>query len=218
MKLIDVARSVVRGVNFFGMAVTFIGMGLLFTMAIVGTISFDIILLAVILKSDNRDHPFITGLLLGSLMSNNHSNSFSRVGLGTLFIVSLIMTLIAIPVSAVCDVPEIGFGLVMGWGIAAATFITGLIINESTEHFQKILSNYNENLLLSNENNEEEKYTSTEKPTIVGSYASMGSSRTRTAPGIDYDNTPSHQWSKEEVVMGIPVGAPAQHTASYPTI
>lgn len=86
----------------------------LFVMSVIGTISVDLVLLAY--ASKRRDS-FLTGFILGSMFQRQSMWPF----LGT----SLIMTGVAVILSAALGVPGVGALLLAGWAAATLTFSLG---------------------------------------------------------------------------------------------
>lgn len=150
MRISDVVRPIAGGVKQVGKGITALGMGFLFIMSVIGTLSFDFIILRMISKGNNNSNnsdAFLTGYLWGSLMSNrgpryssaNHSSGNIVADGAALFIVSLIMTIISVPLSAYLGVPEVGYWLIMGWVGASATLAGGLIIYSAAEQLENLL-------------------------------------------------------------------------------
>jgi hypothetical protein len=122
-------------VKFFGKGVTYLGLGALFAMSIIGSLSIDIVILMAISKEADRNHrreenSFATGFLWGMMFSNNNSRhrGFYDNAL-SMMIFSLFLTGIAVILSVALGVPEVGFVLVAGWLGAFATLAAGVAIH-----------------------------------------------------------------------------------------
>lgn len=110
-----------------GNYITRAGMLSTFLMAVVGTISIDIVLLAYMIKKTNENNSgansFLTGYLWGTMFSGNHHHHSSPNPL-LLLIASPFLTGIAIGLSFLLGVPQVGIVLALGWGVSLS--IVGL--------------------------------------------------------------------------------------------
>ena len=88
----------------------------LFTMAIVGTVAIDLVLLAAAEK--NHDS-FLTGFVLGSMFSRGNVDPLP------LLIASPITSAVAVVLSFILGVPTVGVGILIGWAVAATVLAVG---------------------------------------------------------------------------------------------
>ncbi|MDI1352241.1 MAG: hypothetical protein PSV35_05640 [bacterium] len=113
-------RVIQKGIADFtyiiGMGLKYGGAGALFLMAIVGTISIDLVLLAAAEKTNNS---FLTGFILGSMFSRGNIDPLP------LLIISPITSLIAVTLSFVLAVPTVGVAILAGWALAASLLALG---------------------------------------------------------------------------------------------
>jgi hypothetical protein len=105
--------------HIIGLGLKYSGGFALLAMAVVGTVSIDIVLLAYASKERNG---FLTGLILGTLISNNNT----PVNPLYLLIASPITSAIAVGLSFALGVPGVGVAILIGWAVAAAVFAIGL--------------------------------------------------------------------------------------------
>ena len=116
-----VMNSIQRGVSDFtmliGTGLKYGGAGGLFVMAVVGSISIDLVLLSAAEK--NRDS-FLTGYILGSMFSRGNVNPIP------LLIASPITSAIAVGLSFALGVPGTGLAILAGWVLAATLLAVGL--------------------------------------------------------------------------------------------
>ena len=112
-----------------GKGITYIGMGSMFVMAMIGTISIDIVLIAWINKESRRhgSNGFLTGFLWGTMFSNRNSGSL-YYNAGIMLLLSPVTTAVAIGLSFLVGVPGVGIALIMGWGAAFGLVGLGLAI------------------------------------------------------------------------------------------
>jgi hypothetical protein len=115
-----VARSIQKGVSDFSFI---IGRGLMYgggaglvVMAVVGTLSVDLVLLAAAERHHNH---FLTGFVLGSMFSRGNVDPVP------LLIASPITSVIAVALSFALGVPGVGVGILIGWGVAASLLAIG---------------------------------------------------------------------------------------------
>lgn len=106
-----------------------IGAACLFMMAIIGTISIDLVILAAIVaaseKSNRREHSFLTGYLWGSMFSNRHHHNDDY---SVMLIISPITTAIAITLSIFLGVPMVGLALAAGWLASLGIMGVGIML------------------------------------------------------------------------------------------
>ncbi|RUR13271.1 hypothetical protein [Legionella sp. km772] len=116
-----VMNSIQQGVSDFtmiiGTGLKYGGAGGLFAMAVVGTISIDLVLLTA--AERNRDS-FLTGFILGSMFSRGNVNPIP------LLIASPITSAIAVGLSFALGVPGAGLAILAGWALAATLLAVGL--------------------------------------------------------------------------------------------
>lgn len=117
MSLQDAQQGVSDITDFFGTALLYGGGACLITMGVVSTVSIDLVFLKFAEKQRN---PFITGFLWGLIFSGNNKNDPKDVLM--LLIISPFTAAVAVALSVLLGVPEVGAFLVMGW--AAASLIT----------------------------------------------------------------------------------------------
>lgn len=89
----------------------------LLTMAVVGTISVDLVLLA---KADKDRNPFLTGFVLGSMFSQGNPDPVP------LLIASPITSAVAVVLSVALGVPSVGAAILAGWVLAVTTLAVGI--------------------------------------------------------------------------------------------
>lgn len=113
-------HSLQKGVSDFsfiiGRGMIYGGAGALFVMAVVGTISIDLVLLSAAEKNHDR---FLTGFVLGSMFSRGNTDPVP------LLIASPISSAIAVVLSVALGVPEVGLVIMAGWLLAATTLAIG---------------------------------------------------------------------------------------------
>lgn len=127
-----------------GQYTQYVGLGLIFVMAVVGTVAIDIVLLAFVAKtlseSNNRqgngfgDNPFVT-LMLWNMMFN-HSSSHHNTGVidfGLQLLIAPVTTIIAIVLSVLLGVPQVGVALIAGWVVALGVLALGYAIEQAAE-------------------------------------------------------------------------------------
>jgi len=122
----------------------YVGLGLIFVMAVVGTVAIDIVILAFMAKtlseSNNRqgngfgDNPFVT-LMLWNMMFNNSSSRHNTgvIDFGLELLLAPVTTVIAIVLSVLLGVPQIGVALIAGWVVALGVFAVGYAIEQAAE-------------------------------------------------------------------------------------
>ena len=123
----------INPVKLLGELITSIGMAAIILMFLVGTIAIDIVILAYLSKearrNDNHDHQFLTGYLFGLFWSNhdsNHRSFYSNTK--DMMIASMLLTAVAILLSVVLEVPEVGALLVSGWAVSCAIILLGMAV------------------------------------------------------------------------------------------
>lgn len=118
-----------------GKGIVYLGMGTMFVMAIVGSISIDLVLVAALAKalrsnSSSNNNSFLTGYLWGTLFSSRNSSTGGFYSnLGVMLLASPILTLAAIGLSFALGVPEVGIALAVGWGVAFGLVALGAFIH-----------------------------------------------------------------------------------------
>lgn len=114
-----------------GRATFFIGVGTLFLMAILGTIAIDIVVWAALINATSRDrhNSFTTGFLFAMIFSNSGSRSEHEKSWPILLLLSPILTVIAIGLSFLLGVPEVGMVLVAGWLVGLTLLGGGLMLS-----------------------------------------------------------------------------------------
>ncbi len=126
--------SIQKGISDFsfiiGTGLMYSGATSLLAMAIIGTVSIDLVILSAVTNSnkEHRNHhhhgsnnnQFLTGYILGSMFSNQHPSDPVP-----LLIISPITSLIAIGLSVALGVPYIGVAIAAGWALAITMFAVG---------------------------------------------------------------------------------------------
>lgn len=124
------SRDVQQGVSDFthilGLGLMYAGAGALFVMAIVGTISIDLVILAY---AERHHNSFLTAYIWFSLFTggNGHHDPIP------LLIASPITSIIAIALSFALGVSGVGIGIAIGWGVAFGILALGFIIDAIAE-------------------------------------------------------------------------------------
>lgn len=125
--------SIQKGVSDFtfiiGTGLKYGGGFALLTMAIVGTVAIDIVILAAAEKNHDA---FLTGFILGSLFSRDFSDPT------ILLAISPITTAIAVGLSFGLGVPWVGIGLLIGWGVAAGLLVLGFALEALAEAIRPV--------------------------------------------------------------------------------
>lgn len=111
-----------------GTGTYYVGAGSLFVMAVVGTVSIDLVLLSYAKEKKNE---FFTGYLLGSMFNRSSNNDPL-----TALMFSPITTGFAVLLSVYLGVPGVGLALLAGWAAAATIFLTGLGLLELADRFE----------------------------------------------------------------------------------
>lgn len=118
--MINVAESMQKGASNFsfilGKALFYTGAAGLFTMAVVGTVAIDIVLLSYARKSHDR---FLSGMIFAGLFFGNRSDMTPAL------IASPITTAVAVVLSVCLGVPGVGLALLAGWLAAGLLFAAG---------------------------------------------------------------------------------------------
>lgn len=132
-------------IKIFGKGITYLGFGALFLMSIVGSISIDIVILMAISKAANKDRhqsdAFVTGFLWGMLFSSNRSTERSLYqDARNMIIYSPFLTGIAVALSFLLGVPEIGVLLIAGWVGALGILIAGIAIHALGERLGDLVT------------------------------------------------------------------------------
>lgn len=122
----------------------YVGLGLIFAMAVVGTVAIDIVILAALAKtlseSNNRrgngfgDNPFVT-LMLWNMMFNSSSSRHNTgvIDFGLQLLIAPVTTVIAIGLSVLLGVPQVGIALIAGWVVALAVLAVGYMIEQAAD-------------------------------------------------------------------------------------
>ncbi len=114
-----------------GEVITITGMGGLFLMAVAGTVICDVMIFIAIMKEgerrnrNNNDNQFVTGFLLGTMMSRNRPMHHDA---GVMLAASPILTGIAIGLAFNYGYSAVAFGLIFGWSGAAGVVLLGLAL------------------------------------------------------------------------------------------
>jgi len=122
----------------------YVGLGLIFAMAVVGTVAIDIVILAALAKalseSNNRrgnglgDYPFVT-LMLWNMMFNSSSSRHNTgvIDFGLQLLIAPVTTMIAIGLSILLGVPQVGVALIAGWVVALGVLAVGYLIEQAAD-------------------------------------------------------------------------------------
>lgn len=97
------------------------GAAALFTMAVVGTVAVDLVVLSYAKKNNTQ---FLSGFLCSSFFSRQ-PNLGNLGNFGIALIVSPITTALAIALSVCLGVPQVGLYLMAGWLTAGLSFAVG---------------------------------------------------------------------------------------------
>lgn len=113
-----------------GTALKYTGGAALLVMAVIGTLSIDIVLLLYILKrTEKGDNTFLTFLLWNNFFSSprcHHSHGSSNSDdYPILLLVSPITSLIAVGLAIGLGMPHVGLAILGGWVIAASIYLLG---------------------------------------------------------------------------------------------
>lgn len=126
-------REVGRGIQKFGYGVRVVGAFCLGLAAIIGTAAIDLVLIVAIFKHGGRQNSFLTGFLLGALFFRSNPSCGRNTSLATLFIASLLTSLIAIFLSVFLAVPMVGAFIALAWTVAFAITGAGLLLEKLGE-------------------------------------------------------------------------------------
>lgn len=113
-----------------GEAIMWVGLFLLGTMAIIGTIAIDIVLLTALGQQNSSEHNFFTGLLWGMLFSRSLSSENYWIALA----ISPVTSAVAIGLSFYFAVPIAGIAIAAGWATACLVFFVGKGLLRWSEH------------------------------------------------------------------------------------
>ncbi len=137
------AREVQKGVadftNIIGLFLYYGGAASLFTMAVVGTVACDIVILSALIKKADRQSnniSFTTGFLWGSMFANREAAN-PVVAL----VISPITTAAAIGLSICLGVPGVGIALAAGWLAASLLFLSGVLTLKLADALQPSVDN-----------------------------------------------------------------------------
>lgn len=118
MTLLYAAQKGISDFSFIiGTGLKYGGAFALVAMAVVGTVSVDIVLLAAAEKQHNA---FLTGFVLASMFSRDVPDPIP------LLIASPITSIIAVALSFALGVPGVGVAILLGWTVAAGILAIGL--------------------------------------------------------------------------------------------
>ena len=141
-------------VKSLGKGISYVGMGAIFLMAVVGTVAIDIVILTALSKENrrHRDNGFLTGYLLGLMWSNNHqsNNRSFYANAGIMLLISPLLTTIAVVLSFALGVPEVGIALIAGWAGAFSILTLGIAVCAVSDVLEQFFSS----LFRSNQRND----------------------------------------------------------------
>lgn len=126
-------------VKILGMGVVYIGLGALFTMAIIGTMSLDLLLLCMLSQSNSRNNNFLTTLFMWNIMLSNRSSLYENIGFSLL--ASPFISAISIGLSVAVGLPEFGVLLLAGWVGAFTILLVGAAIYGLGDTLGNVFSN-----------------------------------------------------------------------------
>lgn len=122
------AYSAQKGIADFtyliGTGLKYGGAGSLLIMAVVGTVAVDLVLLAYAKKNHDQ---FVTGYIIGSMFHCRHIDPVA------LLIASPITSAIAVGLSFLLGVPQIGWAVLIGWTFATVVMAIGVSIQSLAE-------------------------------------------------------------------------------------
>jgi hypothetical protein len=129
-----------QGIQKAGEIITLAGMGGLFVSAIAGSIICDVMIFIAIMKESERhdrdgDNQFITGYLMGTMMSNNNNRPLHQDA-ASMMAASVILSAIAIALAFHYGYPTLGFGLIYAWSGSAAIVLLGLGVNAAGKYLE----------------------------------------------------------------------------------
>ncbi len=117
-------------VKILGIGITYLGLGAMFLMAIIGSFSLDLLLVYFVSKFGNNRgsflNNFIISMFLWNIMLSNRSSLYENVGFSLL--ASPIISGLSVGLSFALGAPEFGLAILAGWGGAAAILIIGLTV------------------------------------------------------------------------------------------
>ncbi len=113
-------------VKLLGLGISYIGLGAVFAMAVVGTISIDLVILAYIAKENrsNSSNMFLS-LMLWNFMFKQET-SYASFGISLLL--SPFLSAISVGLAVALGVPEIAVLLIAGWAGAFTIILAGAVI------------------------------------------------------------------------------------------
>ena len=121
--------SVSSVIQDFGTGTMYVGGGALFVMAVVGTLSIDIVMMAAVQKQakEGKYVDLLFTMYVWHLLSGNNGQPMNPL---ILLAISPITSAIAIVLSVAYEVPMVGACIAGGWGIAASILLLGWAINK----------------------------------------------------------------------------------------
>jgi hypothetical protein len=113
-------------VKLLGLGISYLGLGAVFAMAVIGTISIDLVILAYIAKESrsNSSNIFLS-LMLWNFMFRHDS---AYVSFGVSLLVSPFLSAISVGLAVALGVPEIAVLLIAGWAGAFTIILAGAVI------------------------------------------------------------------------------------------
>ena len=133
-------KKTLKGMQTVGEYTQYLGLGLIFTMAVVGTVAIDIVILAAMMKAANessrrgQNNPFVT-LMLWNMMFNSPRSHPGRGyrDFGLELLLAPVTTGIAIVLAVCLGVPQIAVALIAGWVAALGVLALGSLIKEAAQ-------------------------------------------------------------------------------------
>lgn len=113
-------------VKLLGLGISYLGLGAVFAMAVIGTISIDLVILAYIAKESrsNSSNIFLS-LMLWNFMFRHDS---AYVSFGVSLLASPFLSAISVGLAVALGVPEFAVLLIAGWAGAFTIILAGAVI------------------------------------------------------------------------------------------
>lgn len=117
--LYSAQKGIADFTHIIGTGLKYGGAGSLLIMAVVGTVAVDLVLLAY---AEKKQDQFLTGFIIGSMF---HSRQVDPLAL---LVASPITSAIAVSLSFLLGVPQVGWAILIGWTFAAVVLAIGVSI------------------------------------------------------------------------------------------
>ena len=115
-----------NALKILGKGIVYLGLGALFIMAIIGTMSLDLLILCLISQSDRRNNNFFATLFMWDIMLSNRSSLYENIGFSLL--ASPFISAVTIGLSVAVGLPEFGLLQLAGWVGAFTILLAGAVI------------------------------------------------------------------------------------------